>query len=324
MLIYHYILENLDYDFNEPNKEDICFLDIETTGLSRDQNIIYLIGLVYYESHNNSWRLVQYFADRKDEEEKLLRDFNDFIKRFKVVITYNGESFDIPFIENRLDRYKIKSNLKGLRGLDIYRKIKEESPYLKLEDLKLKTVEKSLGIYREDKYTGKDCISFYYQYLDTKDEELLERILKHNYEDLYYLLPVMKVFDMVKDAKSLYLEMDKERIEIEVMDISVLGDMFKISCQVNMKDKDIVYYTDAYNFKWVHKTLDIELEGRKGMITPTKKCIYVDISNWPFRENLKDLSPYMAPNNLMLLKVEQKFIMDNIKLIIKEIISSIA
>lgn len=324
MVIYDYILEPLDYDFNRLNKENICFLDIETTGVSREHNLIYLIGLAYYNSINNCWNLVQYFADSKDEEESILKEFNEFIKRFKVIVTYNGESFDIPFIENRLDRYNLKSNLKALKSFDIYKRIKKEGPFLKLENLKLKTVEKHLGIFRDDKYTGKDCINFYYQYLDTKDQEFLNRILKHNYDDLYYLAPIMKIFDIVEDAKSLSIKKDNTEVKVKIIDMAVNGDMFQIYCESNIRGQNRVYYTDDYNFQWIDNKLIVELESKKGMITPTKKCIFVDIFNWPFRENLKDLSPYMTPSNLMLLKVEQKFIMDNIKLIIKEIIASIA
>ncbi|NLY66044.1 MAG: ribonuclease H-like domain-containing protein [Tissierellia bacterium] len=324
MKIYNHILNPPDYKFNFKNFsiEDICFLDIETTGLSKENNLIYLIGLIHYNKENSSWNLVQYFADSKNEEKNILKEFNCLINNFELLITYNGLSFDIPFIDHRLNKNGLKSNLKKLKNFDIYRRIKKESPYLELENLRLKTVEKSLGIFRDDKYTGKDCIKFYYEYLDSKDERLLERILKHNYDDLYYLVPVMKIFDIVEDAKTIPLILQNREVKIKIRDIDLKGDMFQICSESNIKVKDIIYYTDEYNFQWIENKLKIRFESKKGMITPTKECIFVNVSNWPFKKNLKDLSQYMVPNNIILLKVEEKFVMDNIKLILNEMILS--
>lgn len=324
MKIYNYILKPLDlkYNIKELNIEDICFLDIETTGLSREHNIIYLIGLVYYDKENKGWNLVQYFADKKDEEKNILQEFSNFINNFKIVITFNGQSFDIPFIEYRLNKYRFKNNLKNLKSMDIYRRIKKENPYLQLENLKLKTIEKSLGIFRNDRYTGKDCIKFYYQYLNTKDESLLERILKHNYDDLYYLVPIMKIFDIIEDAKSIYLKIENKDVKIKIQDMGLQGDMFEISCESSIREKNIIYYTDGYNFQWIDNKLKIKFESKKGKITPTKQCVFIDSPKCFFENNLKDLSSYVVPENIILLQVENKFIMDNIKPIISEIISS--
>ncbi len=100
------------------------FLDIETTGLSRKFNQIYLIGLVHFNHEYNNWHLSQFFAEHIDEEHILLEQVNKYISNFDLIITYNGESFDIPFIKYRSKIYKINEIISSIDSFDIYRKIK--------------------------------------------------------------------------------------------------------------------------------------------------------------------------------------------------------
>ena len=67
--------------------QDVMFLDIETTGLSRYYDHITLIGWSFLNEYN-----VYYLGLNK---EKIISAF----KRAKCVVTYNGSLFDIPFIK---------------------------------------------------------------------------------------------------------------------------------------------------------------------------------------------------------------------------------
>jgi uncharacterized protein YprB with RNaseH-like and TPR domain len=71
-----------------PEFRDVTvYLDIETTGLSRYEETITTIAL--YDGKS----ILYYVKDRN------LDDFPEDIKRYKVIVTYNGKSFDVPFIE---------------------------------------------------------------------------------------------------------------------------------------------------------------------------------------------------------------------------------
>ena len=304
-------------------EKNICFLDIETTGLSRKYNQIYLIGLVYFNIENNSWNLIQLFADHIDEEKDLLEQFNNFISNFNLIVTYNGDSFDLPFIKHRFKTHGINSKILNINSFDIYRKIRNNSPYLHLENLKLKTIEESLGIYREDEYSGKDCINLYYQYMKTKDKILKQKILKHNYDDLYYLLDIIKIFDFINDIKSKIINFNNGKIYMEIENITIDGDVLRISSNTSVMNKQInlFYYENGFNLHWKDKTnLIIDLEVKKGFITPTKKCLFINKTKLPVSINLEDLSKYMVPNNIVLIKVEDKYEMENIKNIIERLI----
>ena len=54
---------------NQIPYEDMVFFDIETTGFSPNNTILYLIGCAYYS--NNSWNLIQWFADDNTSEKKI-------------------------------------------------------------------------------------------------------------------------------------------------------------------------------------------------------------------------------------------------------------
>lgn len=59
------------YPFHQP-LEQIAFFDIETTGLSPKTSSIYLIGVMHYNSHKQSWQITQWFADDYQSEEPIL------------------------------------------------------------------------------------------------------------------------------------------------------------------------------------------------------------------------------------------------------------
>ena len=82
-----------------PDTDSICFFDIETTGFSRNYNIVYLIGAVYFR--NGITHYLQWLAESDSDEAYILSAFNDFLKDFHTLIHFNGDAFDIPFITER-------------------------------------------------------------------------------------------------------------------------------------------------------------------------------------------------------------------------------
>ena len=79
--------------------ENICFFDIETTGLSAAVSSLYLIGTITFE--NNKWVLNQWFADDYVSEVRLLQAFSEFSEKYEWIAHYNGATFDIPYLEKK-------------------------------------------------------------------------------------------------------------------------------------------------------------------------------------------------------------------------------
>ncbi len=179
------------------------FLDIETTGFLSGSSSVYLIGCAYFRDDN--WCIRQFFASSPDEEELILQSFFDFASAFSILIHYNGNTFDLPFLKAKAGKYGIPYPLEEKAGLDIYRRVSAYRNLLKLPDCKLKTVEEFLGIHREDRYNGGELISVYRDYTSSHDYGLYQILLQHNSDDIkgmLQILPIMYYYDLFNSPLS--------------------------------------------------------------------------------------------------------------------------
>ena len=154
--------------------KDILFLDIETTGFTAKNSKLYLIGCVYYKE--DSFNTIQFFAEDYSDEKELLDEFFKFMKDFKVIIQFNGNNFDIPYILGKCAEFNLEYNFDTCVGIDLYKRISPYKAFLKLENCKQKTIEKFLKIDREDIYSGGDLIGIYNEYVaDNKKKKALQK-----------------------------------------------------------------------------------------------------------------------------------------------------
>lgn len=183
---------NLQYPLEQTAPlNDILFLDIETTGFLSSTSSIYMIGTLTYTDSN--WVLKQFFANQEEEEKQILEAFFEFAKSYSHIIHYNGNTFDIPFISNKAEKYGLTNTLIDCNSLDIYRIINPYKNLLKLQDCKLKTVEEFLGCSREDEFSGGELIPLYKEYTSTHDYDLLQKLLLHNSDDMKGMLEVLPI-----------------------------------------------------------------------------------------------------------------------------------
>jgi uncharacterized protein YprB with RNaseH-like and TPR domain len=178
--------------------EDLLFLDIETMGAYNSPIII--IGIGFFK--NQTFEIHLLFARDFSEEIAILEHFkNEILPYFKCFVTYNGKSFDIPYIANRFlyyfddnpmitERdipYEI-SNTK-FHHIDLYhncrRKFKEEFEGFTLTNME----EKLLNIKRKVDIPGVLAGFFYRKYLEEpfRYGGLIKKVIEHNYFDVYSL-----------------------------------------------------------------------------------------------------------------------------------------
>ena len=166
----------------------ICFFDIETTGLSPQVSSLYLIGASCFTGGGLS--LTQWFADDYVSEEEILRSFARFTEDFSVFIHYNGSTFDIPYLEKKYQAHGLTSPFSGKENLDLYRLARKRKNWFATTDMKLTTMERFLGFQRNDRFTGKDCIRLYTEFMqkkyfrDSLSEKRRDQLLLHNHDDL--------------------------------------------------------------------------------------------------------------------------------------------
>lgn len=176
-----------------PEKTDsFLFFDIETTGFSKDNTILYLIGCGYFIE--NGFQFIQWFNDDGTSEEEILLAFHDILKQKDwQLVTFNGNSFDIPYLKRHYELNELPCDIESFPSLDFYQFLKPFQSLFQMTHGKQKDWEHFLELYREDTYDGGQLIAVYKEYLMNKEEALLHNLLLHNEEDLLgmkYLLPL--------------------------------------------------------------------------------------------------------------------------------------
>ena len=171
------------------------FLDIETTGLSRSRHQIYLIGMASVVDRNKIY-VNQLFADSPEDEAVLLTRFSENLQSSgcKRIITFNGNSFDLPFLLARAKAASVPLDFNDFELLDIYKEVTHRKNILQLQNYRQKTVEQFLGICREDQYSGGDLIKVYENYVRCPNDEAEHLLKLHNYEDVLGMIDLLAVF----------------------------------------------------------------------------------------------------------------------------------
>ena len=147
-----------------------AYVDIETTGLGGDGDYITTIAL--YDG------LDVYTFVRGDN----LDEFADFIARYRLLVTFNGKTFDVPFLRRHLglpmdqahiDLRYVMAGL-GQRG-------------------GLKAIEKRLGLDRKDlaDVDGYFAVLLWHDYRRNGNLRALETLLAYNVADVINLASIM-------------------------------------------------------------------------------------------------------------------------------------
>ncbi|MCR4923973.1 MAG: ribonuclease H-like domain-containing protein [Lachnospiraceae bacterium] len=219
-----YPSENTEYELTGFCPRDkVLFVDIETTGLSKERSNLYLIGAGYFKDQN--FCTIQWFAEAPREENFILDDFLTFAEDFDGLLHYNGKRFDLPYIDYKAKLYGYDNPLNSLKTFDIYLTMKPYQKLMGFSSLKQRDIERFLGKDSDDPYTGRDLISVYYDYVRDPDEDKLNSLLYHNLEDLkgiLFILPIIKydslktlspgLKDIVKNSYSDYLGNKKNEL----------------------------------------------------------------------------------------------------------------
>jgi DNA polymerase elongation subunit (family B) len=95
----------------------LCIFDIETTGLYPRRDQLILSGLISID--NNLATVTQYFAEDPSQEKAVVDATLKQLALSDVIITYNGRSFDLPFLQARAKRYRLPAPA-SFCDLDLY------------------------------------------------------------------------------------------------------------------------------------------------------------------------------------------------------------
>ena len=164
---------------------NLLFYDLETTGLSGGAGTIaFLAGFGWIEK--NKLIINQYFLHDFPGEIDFLLLINELLVPGKILVSYNGKSFDHPLLRTRFLMKGLK--LQELPEIDLLHTARRLWKS-RLPSCRLGTIENSiLGIHRVGDIPGIEIPDIYFNYLkngkDNVNNKRLVGVFKHHLQDI--------------------------------------------------------------------------------------------------------------------------------------------
>lgn len=151
-------------------RDAVAFLDIETTGLDIGRDALTVVGV--YDGRRR----------RSFVRGTNLEDLPAALERARLLVTFNGARFDVPFLRRAFPRMRLDQ-----LHLDLV------NPMHRLGYWGgLKRIERRLGIERSDETAGMsgfDAVRLWAEY-EAGDDDALDRLIAYNLEDVVNLEPL--------------------------------------------------------------------------------------------------------------------------------------
>jgi uncharacterized protein len=177
---------------------DLLFYDTETTGLSHGVGTwVFLTGIGWFEG--DQFIIRQYFMLDPGTEDEYLAALAEEFSKLPIPVSFNGRSYDANLLNTRCIMNSRQTIFRGEPDIDLLyisrRLWRRELGKCNLGFLE----EKLLGIKRNpaEDLPSEDIPALYYEYLETGDSELLDRVFKHNLSDI---LSMPSLFALIAEA----------------------------------------------------------------------------------------------------------------------------
>jgi uncharacterized protein YprB with RNaseH-like and TPR domain len=163
-----------------------AFLDTETTGLAGGSGTCaFLVGIGRITPEG--FRVRQFFMRDYCEEASLLDAVARHLAPFRILITYNGKTFDQPLLETRYRLNRSRPPFFTLEHLDLLHGARRLWK-LRFESCRLVDLESQvLGFEREGDVPGALIPYLYFEYLRTQRAARLLPVFHHNATDILTL-----------------------------------------------------------------------------------------------------------------------------------------
>lgn len=183
---FRILLELAGLDSVHVGRADIVFLDTETTGVHVGAGMCpFLIGIGFYR--NDRFEIHQLFIRDFAEEESMLSELGEWLRRFSVLVTYNGRTFDAPIVEGRCVLSRVDIPFAHMRHFDMLymaRRLWKASQ----GSCKLTSLEQGLARFlRGPDVHGSRIPAAYFEFLRSGWTGALSRVFTHNAYDILSL-----------------------------------------------------------------------------------------------------------------------------------------
>lgn len=294
------------YPFSKKNlKKNECILDIETTGLDAKRDKLVVLGLIYFDNKKNKFYIDQYFSNNDKEEIKLLKIYKEKIKNRRL-ITYNGEIFDLPFLNIRLIENKLEPVFPENR--DLFKIIKSKRKLIEFESMKLTNIEKIVGIERNDPSRYKVISK-----LSDKDENRNNPwpILIHNKNDLIATEAISNIEEIINNKLSFAIKNYKIYLENAYIE----KDIANLEFRSNKKLENSLFQGENYSFSIKDKFIKLKIMVLYGKLSKNSSG-FVSVNNF----NLENKGLYKINRNLIAIMEDGIYSCENILNIMKFLI----
>ena len=166
--------------------ERAIFLDLETCGLSSCP--VFLAGTMVWNGEDFVFR--QYFARHYGEEAALLAAVAEQVRGHELLITFNGKSYDAPFLRARAVTHDVPLELPR-HHLDLVHHARRRWR-VGLPDCKLTTLERRIcRRHRTGDVSGAEIPALYHEYVRTGDPWPLVPVFHHNLLDVTAMADIL-------------------------------------------------------------------------------------------------------------------------------------
>lgn len=178
----------------DADPRECVFFDIETTGFQPAFTRVYLIGAAFQTK--KGWRVTQWMIEDPSEEDMLLRIFTAFLKPYRTLIHFNGNQFDIPYLQKKYEAVGLPCPFTKLTPIDIFRDLSPWRSLLGLTHMNQKALEAFLGMTREDQLGGGELIPVFRRFCRSADAQDQHLLLLHNLEDVKGMLRLTDLYSL--------------------------------------------------------------------------------------------------------------------------------
>jgi len=165
----------------------VLFLDLETGGLASSP--VFLAGTMHWNGED--FVLRQYFARHYGEEAALLRALASAFVAFEAIVTFNGKSYDVPFLRDRARLHRVTLPVPS-DHLDLLhparRRWRDALPDCRLQTLELAICRRR----RVGDVPGDEVPGLYHDFVRRGDPYRLIPVFHHNLLDVITMAEVLR------------------------------------------------------------------------------------------------------------------------------------
>jgi uncharacterized protein YprB with RNaseH-like and TPR domain len=174
-------------ELEDARAEDLVFFDIESTGLAYSP--LFLIGAMVWE--DGGFVVRQLLARNYAEEGAVIASFADVCRGRRMLVSFNGKSFDLPSIRVRAAATRVDLSGRPEAHFDLLHECRrvwrDVLPDCKLQTLELRVCQRL----RRGDIPSAEIPRAYHAYVRTADAWEIVEVLKHNMLDLVTLADLM-------------------------------------------------------------------------------------------------------------------------------------